>query len=450
MTSTACILLLGLGAATATIMQGCNDDRAFTDEQRAVLEGFRLPASPSADPSNAFADDVRAAVLGKKWYFDTALSGKLGSDNHGLGVNGSLGNAGDVGKIACASCHDPAFGGSDHRSRPAATSLGANYATRNAQSVLNAAYIDLDRGAWQTWDGRGDSLWGGNLLPLERPTSNNGTRLQLAHVVYDHYKADYEALFGPLPDLSDLTRFPAQGKPGAAEFDAMPTGDQDAVNRVFANIGKALAAYERRLVSTSFAPSAFDQMLAGDDEAMTPAAIRGARLFIGKAACDDCHRGPAFADQLFHNIGVPQEGEHLPATDLGRNDAIPVVKNSIFNRAGVFSDAPPDDSHLRNLEQRDSAIGAFKTPTLRNVAKTAPYMHDGVYDTLGEVVTHYNSGGAAAANYAGTREVTISPLLLDSREVDDLVEFLRALDDGEPLPTPDFPEGLVAKPTLPN
>ena len=432
----------------ATVMQGCVDNRAFNDEQRAVLERFRLPAAPSADPSNAFADDARAAVLGKKWFFDTRLSGPLGTDNDGVS-NGSLGMPGQTGRIACASCHAPKLGGTDHRSRPAATSLGANYAGRNAQSVVNAAYIDLDRGAWQTWDGRGDSLWGGNLLPLERPSSNNATRLQLAHVVFDHYKADYEAVFGPLPELSDLARFPASGLPGMPEFDALAAGDRDAVNRVFANIGKALAAYLRRLVSTSFAPSPFDRMLAGDDDAMSPAAIRGARLFIGRAACDDCHRDAAFADQLFHNIGVPQEGEHAFSTDVGRYDAIPVMKNSIFNRAGVFSDAPPDDTHLRNLGQREVDIGAFKTPTLRNVAKTAPYMHDGVYGSLGEVVTHYNVGGAAA-NYAGIRDVTIEPLLLDSREVDDLVEFLRALDDGEPLPTVDFPEGLVADPVLPN
>jgi len=448
MTRTAWMWLFGPWLVSAIAMQGCTDDRAFNDEQRAVLEGFRLPQAPPPDPSNAFSDDARAAVLGKKWFFDTRLSGPLGADNAGVS-NGSLGTPGQSGRIACASCHAPKSGGTDHRSRPAATSLGANYSGRNAQSVLNAAYIDLDRGAWQTWDGRGDSLWGGNLLPLERPTSNNATRLQLAHVVFEHYKADYEALFGPLPDLADLNRFPASGMPNMPAFDALPAGDRDAVNRVFANIGKALAAYERRLVSTSFAPSAFDQMLAGDDGAMTPAAIRGARLFIGKAACDDCHRGPAFADQLFHNIGVPQEGEHAFPSDRGRADAITVVKNSMFNRAGAFSDAPPDDAHLRDLTQRDGDIGAFKTPTLRNVAKTEPYMHDGVYGTLGEVVNHYNVGGAAA-NYAGTREVTIEPLLLDSREVDDLVEFLRALDDGAPLPTPDFPEGLVELPTLPD
>jgi cytochrome c peroxidase len=428
-------------------MQGCSDNRAFNDEQRGLLEGFRLPPAPPGDPSNAFADDVRAAVLGKKWFFDRRLSGPLGTDNDGVS-NGSLGPPGVSGRIACVSCHAPELGGSDHRSRPAATSLGANYSGRNAQTVLNAAYIDLNKGAWQTWDGRGDSLWGGNLLPLERPTSNNATRLQLAHVVFDHYKADYEAVFGALPELSDAARFPATGKPDDPAFEAMPAADRDAINRVFANIGKALAAYLRRLVSTSFAPSAFDQMLSGNDDAMTPAAIRGARLFIGKAACDDCHRGAAFADQLFHNIGVPQEGEHASASDVGRSDGIALVKDSIFNRAGAFSDAA-DDAHLRNLTVRPADVGAFKTPTLRNVAKTAPYMHDGVYGTLGEVVTHYNLGGSTS-NYAGTREVTISPLLLDSQEVADLVAFLEALDDGDPLPTTDFPEGLVAAPALPD
>jgi cytochrome c peroxidase len=426
---------------------GCTDSRAFTDEQRAVLAQLRLPAGPPPDPSNAFSDNVAAAVLGKKWFFDPRLSGPLAPGNDGV-TDGSLGPAGAIGRVACVSCHDPANGGSDHRSRPPQTSLGADYSGRNAQTVLNAAYIDLGQGGWQTWDGRGDSLWGGNLLPLERSTSNNATRLQLAHVVFDHYKADYEALFGPLPDLSNTTRFPPTGKPGSPEFDRMAPADQDAVNRVFANVGKALAAYERRLVSNAFQPSAFDRMLAGDDTAMTAEAIRGARLYVGKAACDECHRGPAFTDQKFHNIGVPQTGEHAFETDVGRYQGIPLVKDSLFNRAGAFSDAL-DDSHLRNLALRPADVGEFKTPTLRNVSKTGPYMHDGVYASLGEVVDHYNRGGGMG-DFSGTKEVTISPLLLDSQEMSDLVEFLSSLDDGDPLPTPDFPEGLVAPPPLPN
>jgi cytochrome c peroxidase len=438
---------IGLCVIGAMAGSGCTDSRAFTDEQRAVLAQFRLPAGPPPDPSNAFSDDVRAAVLGKKWFFDPRLSGPLAPGNDGV-TNGSLGVAGAIGRVACASCHDPVKGGSDHRSRPPQTSLGAGYSGRNAQTVLNAAYIDLDQGGWQTWDGRGDSLWGGNLLPLESATSNNATRLQLAHIVFDHYRADYEALFGPLPDLSNTARFPSTGKPGSPAFDGMAPADQDAINRVFASMGKAIAAYERRLVSTAFQPSAFDRLLAGDDTAMTAAAIRGARLYIGKAACDECHRGPMFADQKFHNIGVPQTGEHAFETDLGRYQGIPTVKTSLFTRAGAFSDAF-DDSQLRSLAQRPADIGAFKTPTLRNVARTGPYMHDGVYATLGEVIDHYNRGGGMG-DFSGTREVTISPLLLDSQETSDLEEFLRSLDDGAPLPTPDFPEGLAAPPPLPN
>lgn len=447
MTKQAGCAAVGLCVIAGLAGSACTDSRAFTDEQRSVLAEFRLPARIPPDPSNAFADNVPAAVLGKQWFFDPRLSGELQPGNDGV-TDGSLGVTGTPGRVACVSCHDLANGGSDHRSRPPQTSLGAGYSGRNAQTVLNAAYVDLDQGGWQTWDGRGDSVWGGNLLPLESMTSNNATRLQLAHIVFDHYRPGYEAVFGPLPDLSNTTRFPATGAPGTPEFNGIAPADQDAINRVFANMGKALAAYERRLVSNGFQPSPFDRMLAGDDAAMTAAAIRGARLYIGKAACDECHRGPAFADQRFHNIGVPQTGEHAFETDLGHYQGIPTVKASLFNRAGAFSDAL-DDSHLKNLAARPADVGAFKTPTLRNVGKTGPYMHDGVYASLGEVIDHYNRGGGMG-DFSGTQEVTISPLLLDSQEMSDLVEFLNSLSDGDPLPTPDFPEGLIAPPPLPN
>ena len=141
--------VLWLSAAGVTATTACTDERALTEEQRAVLLSFKLPEAPPPDPSNAYADDARAAVLGKKWFFDRRLSGPLGTDNDGV-TNGSLGPPNAEGRISCADCHDPMLGGSDHRSRPPATSLGANYSGRNAQSVLNAAYIDLAKGAWQT------------------------------------------------------------------------------------------------------------------------------------------------------------------------------------------------------------------------------------------------------------------------------------------------------------
>jgi cytochrome c peroxidase len=362
--------------------------------------------------------------------------------------NGSLGVAGSTGRVACYSCHQPELGGTDHRSRPIATSLGAGYTGRNAPTVINAAYSDVATGGWQFWDGRKDSLWSHALGPPESAAEHNTTRLAIAHVIYDHYQTTYEAVFGPLPDLTDTVRFPSAGKPGDTAFDRMAAADRDAINRVYANFGKAIEAYERRLVSTGFEPSAFDRVLAGDDTAMTPAAVRGAKLFIGKAACDECHRGATFSDYKFHNIGCPQQGDNVLTTDVGRFAGVATVKADIYNRAGAYSDHA-DDSHLRSLAAGPVDVGAFKTATLRNLSKTGPYMHDGVYANLWDVVNHYNFGGGTGA-YSGTKEVTIQPLLLDARELGDLVEFLRSLDDGPALATTDFPEGLTEDPQLPN
>ena len=444
MRSALCTLCLMGGVAT---VPACTDETTFTSEERDTLAVYHLPAMPPADPSNRYSDDVLAAALGKQFFFDTRFSGSLNPPNDGES-NGSLGVSGTTGRVACYSCHQPETGGTDHRSRPLATSLGASYTGRNSPTVINAAYSDVANGGWQFWDGRKDSLWSHALGPPESSVEQNGTRLGFAHVIHDHYKAAYEAVFGPLPDLSNTLRFPSAGKPGDAAFDHMAAADREAINLVYASFGKAIEAYERRLVSTNFEPSAFDRMLAGDDAAMTAAAVRGAKLFIGKAACDECHRGPTFSDFKFHNIGCPQQGDHVLETDVGRSAGIALVKADVYNRAGVYSDHI-DASHLTTLAAAPADVGAFKTATLRNLPKTAPYMHDGVYANLWDVVNHYNFGGRTGA-YAGTKEATIEPLLLDDREVGDLVEFLRSLDDGPALATPGFPEGLTADPILPN
>lgn len=428
-----------------TALTACADETKLTDEEFQTLGEYKLTAVP-ADPSNMVADDARAAVLGKKFFFDTRFSGALGPLNDGVS-NGSLGVAGATGKVACYSCHQPELGGSDHRSKPDETSLGAGYTGRNAPSIINAAYSDVTKGGWQFWDGRKDSQWSHALGPPESAAEHNGTRLQFAHVIFDHYKSPYEEVFGALPDLTDTARFPATGKPGDPQFDGMATADQDAIDRVYSNFGKSIAAYERRLVSGNFESSPFDQFIGGDRNALSPEAIRGARLFIGKAACNECHRGATFSDFKFHNIGCPQEGPTVPLSDVGRFSGIALVKSDPFNRAGAYSDSP-DDSHLRDLEQLPGATGAFKTPTLRNVSKTGPYMHDGVYGDLWDVVNHYNFGGATG-DYSGDKDVAIRPLLLEDGELGDLVEFLHSLEDGPPNELSDFPEGLTAAPTLP-
>jgi cytochrome c peroxidase len=431
--------------AAALAGAGCDDEGPFTEREMQSLRTFQLTAPPP-DPTNALADDAEAAKLGKLFYFDTRFSGPLGPYNVPA-TNGSLGAAGEAGKVACASCHDPAYGGTDHRSLPNATSLGVSYTGRNASAVINAAYS-----LWQFWDGHKDSLWSQALAPPEGEAEDDSSRLAVVHLLAERYRDRYAAVFGPMQDMSDRSRFPPAGKPGEPAFDTMAPEDQRTVNHIYANFGKAVAAYERRLVSPNFAPSAFDRFLAGDRNALPPAAIRGARLFIGRGGCVECHAGSMFTDFEFHNVGAPQQGQYVPRLDEGRLLGIDEVKTDPFNRGGEFSDSVTRE-HLDTLVlrsemndvQRRAVTGVFKTPSLRNVSRTAPYMHDGVYQNLWDVVSHYNFGGGTGA-YVGEKDLALSPLLLSTDELDDLVAFLRALEDGPPLPTADFPEGLTFPP----
>ncbi len=189
---------------------------------------------------------------------------------------------------------------------------------------------------------------------------------------------------------------------------------------------------------------------------MTPGAIRGAKLFIGHAGCAECHSGPMFTDFAFHNIGAPQQGEYVPATDNGRLDGIDALKSDPFNRGGDVQrrrgQRAPRRAQADDRPHRRAAAalaGQFKTPSLRNVSKTAPYMHDGAYQSLWDVVNHYNFGGETGS-YAGEKgpgdlaaccsATTISTIWSSSS---------RRSTDGDPLATADFPEGLTAPPALP-
>ena len=420
-------LLLALAIAAPGL--ACTQKGPLSDQEMEQLRAFTLPPGPPADPTNAYADDPAAITLGRKLYFETGYAGPLAApynatDTNGDPVNGALGPAGKSGMVGCASCHDPASGGGDHRSWPNQTSLGASYTVRNAPTVINAAYSPT----WQFWDGRADSLWSQALQPPEGTAECAGSRLKVVHVLHDKYKEEFEKLFGAESLPARIDGLPQHGIPGNDP-------DRKMVNRAYANFGKAIAAYERQLVSNNFDPSPFDRFMAGDEEAMSPAAVRGARLFIGHAGCVECHRGPMFTDYAFHNIGVPQMGQYVPATDTGRFDgirALVATKSNVvrFDRSSDFSDMK-DDALLLGLgtEAPSLATGQFKTPTLRNVTKTAPYMHDGAYQTLWDVVNHYNFGGATG-NYAGERDPAIAPLMLTSAELADLVEFLEALEDG--------------------
>jgi cytochrome c peroxidase len=138
-------------------------------------------------------------------------------------------------------------------------------------------------------------------------------------------------------------------------------------------IAEAIAAYERTVVSTN---SDFDKYVLGDAKAMDEAAIRGMALFKGKARCILCHNGPNFTDNQFHNLGVPQVGPRKE--DWGRYD----------------------------VTQMERDKGAFKTPTLRSITETPPYMHDGVFKTLEEVMEFLDQGGGTQSELESIDETT--------------------------------------------
>lgn len=280
-----------------------------------------------------------------------------------------------------------------------------------------------------------------------------GGRVSAANVVTEDPKLrpQYEAVFGELLELSDRRRFPPSARPAespvssaalpgtpAAAWKTMAAEDQLAVNRVFANIGKALAAYQRTIVTRD---SPFDQYVrwlrdrdeSGKD-AISPAAQRGLQLFVGRANCRSCHSGPNFTDGEFHAVRVPPLGGG-PPTDAGRYLGIQLLKADFFNAASEFSDDKSESARRRLETVRESPDlwGLYKTPTLRNVALTAPYMHQGQFATLRDVMRHYSKFENALPLGHHARELTLQPLNLSEAEMNELIAFLESLSDSTAL-----------------
>ncbi len=249
-------------------------------------------------------------------------------------------------------------------------------------------------------------------------------------------------------------------------FDCMLSKNQGAITRVYVNFAKAIGAYEYRLVSKN-AP--FDQWVneGPTSTIISASARRGARLFVGKAACIDCHNTPLLSDDLFHNIGVPQIGVAVPTeADCPEGASCDCVTegSSSCKAWGAFGglqklqaganrgdkcdneyvDKCDDTRQLYyDLEIKDELKGAWRTPSLRSVALTEPYMHSGSITTLQGVVEHYNYGGTrdgAATDFISPR---IAPLGLSNQEILDLVAFMESLT-GETLPV-----ALITSPVLP-
>ena len=299
-----------------------------------------LRANPALPPVVIPEDNPQTeakVALGRQLFFEPRLSGD------------------DT--ISCATCHDPAMAWANHS--PVDTGIRGQRGTRNSGTILDAAYM-----GFQFWDGRAATLEAQALGPIHNPMEMGATLDDVVRKLsaIEGYRLQFAAVFG-----SEVT---ADG------------------------IARAIAAFERTVLS---GPSSYDRYAAGDKQAMTEAAIRGLRIFGGKARCRTCHGGPLFSDQGFHNLGV---GMDRPQPDVGR-------------------EAVTKDSRDR---------GRFKTPGLRNAALTCPYMHYGSVRTLADVVALYDRGGVPNP----TLDVFVTPLDLTDAEQHDLVAFLEALTGSLP------------------
>lgn len=376
---------------------------------RSLWIGSLLPLSP--ETSNSVSDDSRAAKFGQHLFFDKRMSGN--------------------GEIACSTCHQPELRFTDGLVKGQA--IGES--KRNTPSIVGVAYSP-----WLYWDGRRDSLWSQAISPLEDPEEHGGTRMQYVHLIASDpdYRKAYEELFGRLPDLSDLERFPDKAAPVAdpdwhAAWLAMTEEDREVANTIYANIGKSIAAYERILMP---GPARFDAYVAAvisEDEAsqhqlFNDDEIMGLRLFLEKANCTQCHNGPLFTNHEFHNTGVISFPGEVP--DQGRVKGVRSVRLDPFNCLGRYADVSNNNcAELRFVRTGPELIGAIRTPSLRNLDGTGPFMHKGQLTTLAEVLSHYNRAPLAMI---GHNEV--NPLELSGRELRQLESFLGTL--AAPLATP--------------
>ncbi len=296
------------------------------------------------------------------------------------------------GTVSCATCHDPARGWTDNA--PVSTGIDGQKGLRSAPSVLNRLL-----GKTQFWDGRAASLEEQALGPIGNPIEMGFSPEEAAERLnaIEGYRLQFEAVFGgpatPERIAQAIAAFERTILAGASKNDyyerALPWFEWDPEeeeDEEWVEIGLRILEEERQ-------------------NRMSEAARRGRELFFGKAQCSTCHFGPDLTDEQFHNLGI----------GLDRPDAA--------GRAAVTG--------------KDEDWGKFKTPGLRNIALTAPYMHDGSLATLEEVVEHYNKGGTPNRNLSGN----IFPLKLTKEEVRDLVTFLEEGLSGErpPVRTPRLP-----------
>ncbi|HKY56189.1 MAG TPA: cytochrome c peroxidase [Anaerolineales bacterium] len=397
--------ILFMFTGMALLIAACSnfEQMSWSEEEVAKLRTLWIGSLPPLppDPSNRYADDPRAAAFGQKLFFDTRFSSN--------------------GQVACATCHLPDKLFQD--GTPLAHGVGTT--DRRTMTLIGTAYSP-----WFFWDGRKDSQWAQALGPMESPVEHGSHRTYYAHLIDQYYRAEYESIFGPMPEVSYLPVLTGsvQSPEVIDAWEAMSPEDQENVTRIYVNIGKSIAAYERHLIPGASRFDQYVEAILNNDynlarQILTSDEIAGLRLFIGKANCTNCHNGPLLTNNDFHNTGVPAVAG-LPE-DSGRAAGAQKVLADEFNCLSIYSDAGPDNcAELRFMVADSHQLERqFKPPSLRNVAGRGPYMHAGQFATLEEVLNHYNTAPQAPGGHS-----ELEPLNLLDEEIAQIIAFLKTLD----------------------
>lgn len=424
------ILLLSACEPSTTPPKATSEPLAPTPQAEAqpiVLDGFdakeseqilamaTIPPLP-VDETNEVVQNPDAMKLGHQLFFDTRLS----ANTH----------------IACASCHRP-----DHGfSMSAPLGMGHSATPRHPPSLINIAYHH-----WFDWDGKSDSLWSQAARPLENPVEHRISRVGIAHLfaTHDDLRTAYEKVFPThaLPSKEEANTWPLDAMPDGdatpeqqAKWDNLSDAQRDTINRIFVNALKAIAAYESQLIQFD---SRFDQWVAWQQtpktertgpSPMTQEEVNGLKHFLNEGKCITCHNGPLLTDMDFHNLGLGQRAwlEGLPM-DEGRKGGVAHLKASELNSLGQHSANAKGKraQWTKYLISTPENQGQFKTPSLRNVDLSPPYMHAGHFDDLESVVRFYVK--LDEETQTGHREDSLHPANLSPTQQLELVAFLKAL-----------------------
>jgi cytochrome c peroxidase len=481
------VAALATGCKKFGVKRCADDDCFFTPaEWRLVASLANVSREPPpADPSNRYLptaewtsveqegatiDSMPPVVrLGWRLYHDPRFSGDVFDPKDSLGraaLQPRPSPCGALVGVSCASCHDPAAHGGDVTSVPPNVSNGAGWYDVNSQQTLNAARFH----PFFYWNGRTTTLWAQAAQVMESGVSMKGHRLRTLFIVGTHYldAEGYPSVFDEPPE-ADIQRLAAglSFTMTTAQFKNVyatsPKSDQAAASLVHVNVAKAIAAYEWFLRSDG-AP--FDRFVneGASSGVLSPSQKRGLKLFIGHAGCVNCHNTPLFSDGRFHDIGVPQAGANVPTVAAcegapnapscdcgggggdksclpsGAHGGVQKRKGAEFGACSSFDDGQADGGEAPTCaEDTPPPWGTWRTPSLRDVAMTGPYMHDGVFASLADVVWHYDQGGGAEGD--GGSE--LAPLNLSDQDRADLVAFLESLT-GTP-----GPKALVTAPPVP-